>query len=498
MSENGLVDCPACGELVAAGMVCEECGADISGVMPVDKPPVNDLDAPRAPVAKSSQPGTTEGSPAKAGLPPVAEARDRSSASAQRAHSAEDEEDFEDDCPHFHLEYNDARVFVQGMTASFNFRLIPVSAEGSECKSPQVEVQIADEPAKKENIRGIRARRPKSVDVNFCPKNPGFDIASKVQLTYYMKGQRHSYMADFKWDCVGPDEPGKMIENLVIKMGKMEAGMAADQNINILKDFENRKGPSLSSRLQDLKLKPIWKRLELFDSSEGSNPPPEGRIDRVTLLGPGETRLHLLGGERFTMGRSKNGDCDMLTYLFKRMDCPDPALSSVNGISRYQAQLIFCAGRWELRDGGIDPKASLSRMKPSSYGTYLNGNKINGSTSLDSGAGQQMLTFGRPNSGENTFGFKVSVFKDPENGKPSAVLLERMDRISESFLCICGKVDFEAIFPNMADGSLRFRKGGFKHRDSIGEQWLKPGSPFGFGWSCQTYAQAGFQTNTQN
>ena len=198
-----------------------------------------------------------------------------------------------------------------------------------------------------------------------------------------------------------------------------------------------------------------------------------------------------------TMGRGRPDVCDILTYLFKGPNLPDSKLTMSNGISRFQAHVVFSSGQWELRDGGVDPSASLARVKPSSYGTYLGGERVSGAVVIDSAIRQQPVTFGKSNMREkNTFGFELTVFNDPERGGPSALLLERMDRVSESFLCVVGKVDFGEIFPNVADGVLQFSKGGFKHSSAMGEQWLMPEAPFGFGWSCQTYAQAGFETQT--
>lgn len=513
MSEECLVDCPTCGELVASGRICEECGAEMNDVQEADVPK-GDPNLTQVPVEnlREEKDPKTEGvavdvpdlaeveaaktllNEAKDDLPTAAEAFDLPPVAgvAPEAMSVEsNEDDFEDDCPHFRLEFNDATVFVQGWTTSYNFRLVPISPDSAQCKMLRVEVRVAGQAPKVETVWGMRGRRATTVDVNFCPQSLGFDISSEVRLTYQLNGQAHSYVANFKWDCVTSEESNKVIENLVIKMENVEAGMAADQNINILKDFKTRENQSLSSRLQDLKLRPIWESLELYDTSEGSTPVPEGLVDRLTLVGPGETRLHLLGGEHFSMGRSS--DLDIITMLFKVPNCPDNKLTGGNGVSRYQAHLVFRAGRWEIRDGGMDPKASLARVKPSTYGTYLDGEKISGSGSLMTSNGSSTITLGRPNSREkNVFGFEVSVFNDPDHDKPSAVLLERTDKVSESFLCICGKVDFGDIFPNIAGGTLRFRKGGFKHTSMAGEVWLKPGSSFGYGWTCEAYTQAGF------
>ena len=516
MAENGLVECPACGEWVTAGTICEECGAELADAKPVeaissvtDVAPTSLSGSDRieemsAPEVKFDAPDPADVeeakgllNAAKSDLPTAAEAFDLPGHGMMPDEPDSHDHSFSDDCPHFRLEFNDATVFVQGWFTSFNFRIVPISAESGQCKMLKLEVKVPGEQAMTKTVFGLRGQRPITEDVNFRAKDLGFNISSEVRLNYYFNGQSHSYVANFKWDCVTPEESSKVIENLVIKMENVEAGMAADQNINILKDFKARQSQSLSSRLQDLKLEPIWKALELYDTSEGTAQVPKDLQSKLTLLGPGETRLHLLGGERMTMGRGRPDVCDILTYLFKGPNLPDSKLTMSNGISRFQAHVVFSSGQWELRDGGVDPSASLARVKPSSYGTYLGGERVSGAVVIDSAIRQQPVTFGKSNMREkNTFGFELTVFNDPERGGPSALLLERMDRVSESFLCVVGKVDFGEIFPNVADGVLQFSKGGFKHSSAMGEQWLMPEAPFGFGWSCQTYAQAGFETQT--
>ena len=484
MSDGNSVDCPACGEFVAGGLVCEECGSALDGAKPA---------------------GVNEAAGSTSDLPTAAEAFDLPVTSAATTNTAAPkDEGFEDDCPHFRLEFNDARVCVQGWKTSFNFRLFPVSEESARCRLPKLEVRIHEEKPMVRNVWGNFAQsRPVDVDFNFAPQCLGYEISSDLELSYQFDGQAHVYAGSFKWDAVSPDTPpSKVVENLVVKIEAMEAGMAADQeqNINILKDFKGAENRSMLESMQEFKrLKPVWKRVALYDTSAGRAPVSEGLVDRITLLGPGEARLHLLGGKCFTMGRSKNRDCDILTFLFKVPGFPDFNLTSGNGVSRHQAHLVFRAGKWEFRDGGIDPKASLSGVKPSSFGTYLNGEKIAGSAPLRADSESQQITFGKSNVEEkNTFGFKVTVLNDPGNGKSSGVLLERIDRISEAFLCLSGKVDIGAIFPSIASGSLCFEKGGFKHRSAAGDVWLKPGGSFGCGWSCESYAQAGFQTNIRN
>jgi len=513
MSEGNVVDCPTCGELVSAGALCEECGAELP--TPAEsKEPVQESNMTRVPFAVQST--ETELSEPEVpnldreDLSDVVEARQvlqavktevpkvevkPASLAVDRAILADEGADedlphFTDDCPHFRLEFNDARVFVQDWTASFNFRITPTSVDSRQCRLPQLEVRIQGSDVLKQTIWGLNRGGAQEVDVNFSPKYLGFEIASEVHLSYQLNGKSHSYVSRFKWDCVRPEESSKVIENLVIKMENVEAGMAADQNINILKDFKAKQSHSLSSRLQDLKLKPIWKRLELFDVTEGTAPAPKGLVSRLSLVGPGGARLHLLGGNRFAMGRSE--ELDITTMLFKTPDCPDKKLTTYNGVSRYQAVLALQSGSWRLRDGGIDPSASLARVKASSYGTFLNGRKIVGAPVLETGT-ESIFTFGKSSrSDKHVFGFECTVVEDPESGKPSAVLLERIDHVRESFLCLAGQMRFEDLFPGIGAGKLRFHKGGFSLTKSGQEKWLKPGVELNESWTCEEYRQIGF------
>lgn len=496
---------------MSVGALCEECGTELP---PPEKArePASDSGVTRAPFAAQEEREAGPGEPdvpdfdaedhsdieaarqvlheTKTDLPEVEVRPTPLNVDAQISAEEDAADAFEDDCPHFRLEFNDARVFVQGWTTSFNFRIVPISPDSRQCKMPKLEVHIQGESPLKQTLWGLRNGRAKDVDFNFNPSELGFEIASEVCLTYHLNGKTHSYVSAFKWDCVTPAESSKVIENLVIKMENVEAGMAADQNINILKDFKAKQSQSLSNRLQDLKLKPIWKRMELVDTTEGSAPVPKDLASRLSLVGPGGARLHLLGGNRFTMGRSS--DLDITTMLFKVPDCPDRNLTSHNGVSRYQAHLVYRAGQWELRDGGTDPKASLTRVKASTYGTYLNGQKVKGASVLKNES-EAYITFGKSShTQKETFGFESRLVEDPDSGKATAVLLERIDSVRESFFCLSGQIQFEDLFPGITFGKLRFHKGGFSLTKNGQEGWLKPGVELNDSWVCEAYQQIGF------
>ncbi len=519
MSESK-IECPnpACDELVGPDdHFCPECKAEIGADQRQPEP--RELDQTQAPAAASAS-GETDAREPDTEMPDVAELEAAKNLlheaeadlpqaevsegpvvpqpvqnAGAESEAADSEDDFEDDCPHFRLEFNDARVCVQGWMTSFNFRLVPISTESGQCRLPRLEIRIQGEQPLTKTIFGVLTTgRTKDIDFNFMPQSLGFEISSEIHLTYMLNGVSHSYAGTFKWDAVRAEESSKVIENLVIKMENVEAGMAADQNINILKDFKAKQSSSLTSRLQDLKLRPVWKRVELNDASSGSVETPADLQDRLTLVGPGDMRLHLLGGHRFTMGRGTGGACDITTLLFRGADVPDPKLSCAHGVSRFQAHVIWRNGVWELRDGGIDPSASLSRVKPSSYGTYLNGQKLGSQGQKLERGRSQRITFGLPGmEHKHVFGFDVTVLTDPEKGQAAALLLERVDSVRESFLCLAGRIDLDDLLPGSGDLALRFRKGGFKLTGPHGEKWLKPGTDLNRSWTCQTHAQIGLE-----
>jgi hypothetical protein len=246
--------------------------------------------------------------------------------------------------------------------------------------------------------------------------------------------------------------------------------------------------------MQELKrLRPVWKCIELNDVMEASVPVPKGLKDRLTLVGPGEMRLHLLGGTRFSMGRAAAAAaCDITTMLFRGSDQPDPKLTLKNGVSRFQAHVVYRGGQWELRDGGIDSSASFARVKPSTFGTFLDGQKIASRAEVLKSGVEHMVTFAkRPNQDKHVFGFEATVLHDPDTRQPSALLLERIDSVRECFLCLAGKIDLDELMPGSGAGVLRFRKGGFKLTKASGEQWLKPDLAINHSWSCEAHRQLG-------
>jgi len=517
MGDSSLIDCPHCGELVTAGDTCEECGQEISAVpsTPQALPDSGKTQVPFA-VREPEEPSSDVNEP-DCHLPNSVEIDEAKALRDSIGREVPKVRDFgvgdpfvdadadldpepkvkasnRDDCPHYRLEFNDARVCVHGWMTSFNFLLVSISDETAQCKLPKVEVRIQGEGPQAHPVFGRFPKgREKDVNFNFTSQCLGFEISSEVILSYYLNGQHYAFSGGFKWDAVSPDTPSsKVIENLVIKMEGVEAGMAADQNINILEGFKGRENRSMMESIQEFKrLKPVWKHIELYDILEGGAQSPADLHDQLTLIGPGGVHLHLLGGDQFSLGRGSSSD--IKTFLYDPTEKPDKQLTTANGISRFQAQIVYQGGKWELRDGAADPSASLARVKPSTYGTFLNGQKLTSKhTQLGSGR-SQMITFGKASLKErDTFGFEATVLNDPENGQASALLLERTDSIRESFLCLAGRIEIADLLPSVGRGLLRFRKGGIKLGGPLGDVWLKPGEAIHRNWDCEKFSQVGF------
>ncbi len=102
---------------------------------------------------------------------------------------------------------------------------------------------------------------------------------------------------------------------------------------------------------------------------ESEVPPKEAVSSRLTLR-VNEARIHLLAATTVQLGRART--CDIITRVIR----PDgTAPEELNRqISRYHCHFKMQNNQCELVDRGWDPDAH--RFRPSSYGTFVNGQRI--------------------------------------------------------------------------------------------------------------------------
>jgi hypothetical protein len=515
MPASTIIECPHCGALVSPGAICEECG----GELPEDAPAFTPQRSaePRTPPDQAAAPGEDSAAPPihadpfedepdyfaeidrsepkprpQRPTPAPAPAQTQAEAVSPPAGDAVPIEIDDEDCPHFRLEFNSARVFLAGWISSFNFRLHPLGKDSRKINAASIEVRVADGSTLRRPIYGIRSQRVQEIDLNFTPKICGYEVSAEVFLQYTHEGRKHRYGGLFKWDCASPEVPSsKVIENLVIKMEDIGADMAAEQNINILKDFRAATPESMAARLKQLKLQAIWKPVPLFDLEDETPPPAAALLDRLTLVGPGRQHIHFLALDEVIIGRHSRA-CDIIVRPF------DPDLTRYcedvkNATSRVHARIVAGPRGYVVHDGGRDRSASQAPVKPSSYGTYLDNVRIPRGEDLPLPTEKQVgIHLGDPSRGGLApFALLATTRMDARAGAPACLILKRVDTAPECFVILRTSCPLDALTGGALTGKIRRRQGAFQFENNHAENWLLPGGriPFCPGWEVRHYRQ---------
>lgn len=517
MSASALIECPHCGALVSPGAICEECGGELPEDAPAFTPQASA--EPRTPGDEAqARDGNSVEQPIHAD--PLADEPDyfaelnrekqkplpeRDPPSPAPAHAPAEEvsqspgdavaiEIDEEDCPHFRLEFNSARVFLAGWISSFNFRLHPIGESVKKIRAASIEVRVADGSTLRRPIYGARGQRVQEIDLNFTPKTCGYEVSAEVFLQYTHEGRKHRYGGLFKWDCASPEIPSsKVIENLVIKMEDIGADLAAEQNINILKDFRAATPESMATRLKQLKLKAIWKPVPLFDLDDETPPPAAAILDRLTLVGPGRQHIHFLALDEVIIGRHSRA-CDIIARAF------DPDLTGYNksvndATSRVHARIVAGPRGYVVHDGGRDRSASQAPVKPSSYGTYLDDVRIPKGEDLPLPPERQVgIHLGDPaRTTLVPFALLATTRMDARVGSPACLILNRVDPAPECFVILHTSCPLDTLTGGTLAGKIRRRQNAFQIETAESEAWLVPGAavPALPGWQCLPYEQFG-------
>ena len=486
MPEDEKVECPECGDLVDPGMCCTHCGSEL----PVSAQSVSSATAIKQTIA-SPVDSVCDADPiwdAPARGDSISLGDSTSQVSSFVAGTLD-----EDECPHFRIEYNSAKVFMLGWQSSFRFRVQSISLDSNKCQAPELCVKVGGKSLKSQRLNGLRGRRVKEVVVGYASSEMGHDMKAEVYLTYDYEGRKRTFVADFFWHCVDSNtSTSKLVENYNITVENVSAGVAADQNLSI-GGLATKDAETPAQVIDRLSQNPIWKVADLFEHEGAGNagPPALACSQRMTLTSPSGKTLHLLALNEVSLGRPSKKVPDIIAEVIQADGSVDASQSQ--GVSRVHARIIHDGKHYVVHDGINNADATL-RSKPSAYGTFLNGIKLEkcGKARIVVGAEQGISFIHMDPHSPKSFGLMANVFSDARTGGATALLLTRTDSIKEQFLILSSSCSLERISLFNTSGMLRFKQGAFQFETIAGKSWLLPGYPISAlhtGWRCESYAQ---------
>lgn len=368
------------------------------------------------------------------------------------------------ECDDLELHYDAARIFMEGMTLPFAFRLVP-QCSGISDLSLEIHTQHGLN-ARKRLLRVLRSGVERAVAVDVPIKKGCIGIMTfDFILRYRAEGISRMFMVSRTHEVHPERNARKVFENFRIEINQGHAG-DINQNFQGLENLlRNEDWGKVFSQLQ---IEPRWEKLALEecedcggDCTDHLPPPPDSaRVDRLTLTLCG-WKIHLLSGDRLQLGRSR--ECDLVTRVFDASGTM-PREDNLR-ISKRHCGLV-------ARDGAILVVNGDLNANPGGKAVYLNGRPVEEQEPLTD---EFLLTFANPEPTQGVFGFKGRKINLPDS--TAGVALMRTDSVKEIFVVVYERVRLGLADPRWGDLCVCRKDGAFGIRDGDGGcRWLTLGS----------------------
>ena len=415
--------------------------------------------------------------------------------------------------------YNSARIFVEGATVPFEFRITPRRADISDlCVEVRHSHRLIDryEP-EYELIQG----QEMPIYLQFCAP-PGlhgkvpFDIYVGFKLggaqSWYLAKQLHTV---FK----RKEKIGHVIETLKVEFhNELHQGHAGDAQVHQRLDGLDALRPRYEDTAADFEhidIAPVWTGLPLmkchYHPPSGESgivvypplPPANAIRNRLTLQ-TGSMRIHLLADTLLQLGR--NSLCAIVT----RGSARDAE------ISRFHCRIQTDSKRCWITDAAADPGGA---PRPSTAGTYIDGVRLFPGQSRDLAPGGRLTLSlaGNHQVGSGAFILEARLYNSgtvpgatacPRTcvatgipDAPAALLLRRPGPDQECFVAVWQWFSLGELCPEMGNACVCRRSGAFLMHTGTNCNWLAPGENFnvaGQAFAVTDYCQDGLTKNRRN
>ncbi len=441
------VNCPSCGRQTPPGRFCERCG----------KPLPTATQESCEQVAAVPPPVRSPAPPVLSPAPPV-----------PRAPTAPS------------LEMDTFCILFESLPGFLRFRLNPGTTV--ENVSISLDNPLTGARADSRTVQHLQGTREITVQL------PGLDAGAFVwylTLTYEVAGRKHRMEGDVQMVVVRPREAQKAADQLTVTItNNINNGNASDvhvsqQAVDELSKLATAENPFEELRRIVLSGKRVWAAVPLDEG--GAQPtlptqPLAAQCDAITL-NLGMTRVRFFANRMVRLGRQREVNDIALRPPEGKPSIPYLSMSKAHCCFEHQGDRAI------IYDGQFD---AAHVVKPSSYGTFWNGRRIQSSLALAAGD-EGELSFSGAGDGFVSLGARAcrpvrACATCPHanrtwcgDGRRPALMLTRRDGVAERFVALWSCFPLEEADPSF-EGVVIFRKdGGFAWRRGRRCGWLVPG-----------------------
>ena len=408
-----------------------------------------------------------------------------------------------DECADFKVEYDAGRIFVEGISFPFNFRLLPLRDDFDDLFI-EIRRQTGERVGRDDPEEYVGKGRRLDISI---PYRPTTGINGKIVFNLYVGysagGEKRVYMARQAHRVFPAKEKAQSIINALTLEYHTTINQANAADIQVgqrLKDLETLHPHGCDSAeeiIKRLDFDPMWKPLALrrckynhhgVAAREAAPPPMPAAAKAAALRLETRTRtVVVLSDSRAVVGRARN--CDVCARIHGPGGEEDRGANQC--LSRFHCQ-IEAGGR----DCVVVDKVwypDLNKAKESGRGTFIDGVRIHpsgGSAKLPVDR-PFVLALGGPSEKEyGAYAFSgrlhtaarvrgecggCACAEDPQ--AVSGLVLQARENERDAWACIWQALPLAALDPAWGPGCLCRNGEGFLVRVENRCEWLVPGRP---------------------
>ena len=456
--------CPNCGRKIVKGRFCERCGTSLPDVPPVVGEGVA---APSSPSAPPS-------------APPVLQPRPKPLMPMFPSQPVMPNPRVQVETPGPALEMDAFCILFESLPGFLRFRLNPGTT--AENVSISLENPLTGAKVASRTVRYLQGAREITVPA------PGQEAGAFVwylTLTYEAAGRKRRMEGDVQMVVVRPREAQKAADQLTVTINNnITNGNASDvhvsqQAVEELSRLATAENPFEELRRIVLGGRRVWAAVPLDSGCAQPTLPPQplaAQRDSVTL-NLGMTQIRFFANRMVRLGRQRNVNDIALRPPEGMPDTPYRSMSKAHCCFEHQGDKAV------VYDGQFD---AAHVVKPSSFGTFWNGERIVQRHALSAGD-KGVISFA--GAGEGFVSLEVRACRPVRacatcphanriwcgDGRRPALMLTRRDGVAERFVALWSCFPLEEADPSF-EGVVIFRKdGGFAWRRGRRCGWLVPG-----------------------
>ena len=458
------ITCPSCGRKTAEGRFCERCGQPLpetprAGDEPTEAPPSLPAAQP------SSPPVTVTPLPAAQPFRPAQPLRPAAPSVSQATPT---------------LEMDTMCVLFEDLAGFLRFRFNPGTT--AENVIVTLENPLTGTKAASRVVAYLQGAREITVPV---PVQEAGAFVWYLTLTYEASGRKRRLEGDVQMVVVRPREAQKAADQLTVTINNnITNGNASDvhvsqQAVEELSKLATAENPFEELRRIVLGGKRVWAAVPLDVGGGMPTLPaqPSAAVRESVTVDLGRVRIVFFANRVVRFGRNRNVNDIALRPPEGESDNPYRAISKLHCCFEHQGSEVV------VHDGQFD---EMHVMRPSSYGTFWNGERIRQRRMLAAGE-EGVISFSGTGAGYVALEARAcrpirACGTCPHanrtwcgDGRRPALMLTRRDGVAERFVALWSCFPLEEADPSF-EGVVIFRKdGGFAWRRGRRCGWLVPG-----------------------